>query len=48
MVLVVSVLLAGALAAAAIAGLFSVTKAPAPEPFRFPTPASGGAAHPPG
>jgi len=47
MVLVVSVVLAGALAAAAIAGLFTVANPPPPEPFRFPTPGPG-AARPPG
>jgi len=49
MVLVVSVVLAGALAAAAIAGLFTVANPPPPEPFRFPTPGpAAGAARPPG
>lgn len=37
MVLVVGLLLAGAFAAAAIAGLFNVARPPETGPYRFPT-----------
>ncbi|MBX3027673.1 hypothetical protein KF840_22470 [bacterium] len=42
----VGLLLAGAIAAAAIAGLVRVARSPEPVPFRFPTPVghAGGAA----
>ena len=45
-VVVVGLLLAGAFAAAAIAGLFTVARPPAPEPFRFPTPGNNAGAPP--
>lgn len=43
-VIVVGLLLAGAFAAAAIAGLFTVTRQPAAGPYRFPTPAANAGA----
>ena len=42
-VIVVGLLLGGAFAAAAIAGLFTMTRQPAAGPYRFPTPAANAA-----